>query len=132
MARIAPGWMAMLNSDHLSASKPISSVARIRCPVELTGRYSVRPSTTPRMMTSHRIGISCCSGAHSSGAGGEPAAFAEAAEPFAGDSLDRGRRNSEVAKALGLPGRDIVLLEHQPLIARERRARQEAEAGEAR
>ena len=58
MARIAPGWMAMLNSAHSSALKPSSSVARIRWPVDETGRYSVTPSTMPRMMTSSRTGMS--------------------------------------------------------------------------
>ena len=41
MARIAPGWMATLNKAHLSASKPSNSVARMRCPVDETGKYSV-------------------------------------------------------------------------------------------
>ena len=56
MARIAPGWMAMLNRAHLSASNPSSLVARIKWPVEETGKYSVTPSTMPRMMTRSRIG----------------------------------------------------------------------------
>ena len=50
MARIAAGWIAMLNTSHSDWSKPSSSVARIKCPVEDTGRYSVIPSTMPRMM----------------------------------------------------------------------------------
>ncbi len=47
IARIAPGWMAMLNTAQACASKPGNSVARMRCPVEETGRNSVRPSTIP-------------------------------------------------------------------------------------
>ena len=38
MARIAPSWMMTLNAAHFSASKPSSSVARIKCPVEETGQ----------------------------------------------------------------------------------------------
>jgi hypothetical protein len=41
--------MITLNADHLSASKPSSSVARIRCQVEETGMNSVTPSTMPRI-----------------------------------------------------------------------------------
>ena len=46
-ARIAPSWMTTLNTFQVSESKPNSSVARIRCPVEETGRNSVSPSTMP-------------------------------------------------------------------------------------
>jgi hypothetical protein len=49
--------MMTLNAAHLSASKPSSSVARIRCPVDETGRNSVTPSTMPRMMAIRRMGL---------------------------------------------------------------------------
>jgi len=57
MARIAPSWMMTLKAAHFSASKPRSSVARIRWPVEETGRNSVTPSTMPRMIAIKRIGM---------------------------------------------------------------------------
>src|SRR3546814_17889566 len=55
MARIAPGWIAMLNTAHFDASYPSNSVARIRCPVDDTGRNSVSPSTMPRMIAVSQI-----------------------------------------------------------------------------
>ena len=47
-ARMAPSWMAMLNTAWLSASKPMRLPATIRWPVLEMGRNSVRPSMMPR------------------------------------------------------------------------------------
>src|SRR3954452_8162796 len=86
--------MMTLNAAHFSASKPSSSVARIKCPVEETGRNSVTPSTMPRMIAISRIGIgervpcSGCGGQIDSPAG-ELAAFVEAPKPVIGDSGER-------------------------------------------
>ena len=52
-----------LNYSHFAASKPSSSVARIRCPVEETGRNSVTPSTMPRMIAISSNGIGQAVGA---------------------------------------------------------------------
>src|SRR3954453_5992221 len=100
MARIAPSWMMRLNAAHFSGSKPSSSVARIKCPVEETGRNSVTPSTMPRMIAISRIGIGL--GVPCSGCGGqidppagELAAFVEAAEPFIADRGERRRLDPE-------------------------------------
>jgi len=50
-ARMAPIWMTMVKSSAAALSLPspifMSRSAMSRWPVELTGRYSVRPSTTP-------------------------------------------------------------------------------------
>src|ERR687889_445393 len=117
MARIAPGWMAMLNTAHSSARKPSSSVARIKWPVEETGRYSVMPSTMPRMMTSRRTDTLCLSGRLIFLAGREAAAFAVAAKPFGGDRAERGGRHPECLEAGSLAASHIVGLKHQPLVA---------------
>ena len=118
MARIAPGWMATLNNAHLSASKPSNSVARMRCPVDETGRYSVSPSTTPRMMTSNRIGIELLA---TVGSGGralcESPALDEAPEPVARHGFERGRDDPERLEPACALGGDIVALEHDPLVA---------------
>src|SRR6478609_4737342 len=124
--------MMTLNAAHLSASKPSSSVARIRWPVEDTGMNSVTPSTMLRMIAISRMGMrairpgSVGRGQMNSPAG-ELAAAVEAAKPFMADRRKRGRANPERLEARGAPGRDIVALEHQPLIAGQRRARKPAE-----
>ena len=67
-ARIAPSWMTTLNTFQVSASKPSSSVARIRWPVEETGMNSVRPSTMPRRMA---VSVSVIGEAPLAGVGGK-------------------------------------------------------------
>src|SRR5438067_9762938 len=91
--------MMTLNAAHLSASKPSSFVARIKWPVEETGRNSVTPSTMPRISAISRMGI--CSGGpvlagggQMNSAGGEPG-FAVPAQPFARDGGERRRLNAE-------------------------------------
>src|SRR5215207_3531174 len=133
MARMAPGWIAILNTAHSSALNPNSSVARIRWPVEETGRYSVTPSTMPRMMTRKRIGTARGLGLVDRGdvhAAPREAVAAVHAEPFRRDRSERRRANSEGFETGRSLGRDIVVLEHEPLVARQRRARKEAEPGQ--
>src|SRR5437868_6240166 len=67
--------MMTLKAAHFCASKPRSSVARIRWPVEETGRNSVTPSTMPRMMAITRIGTSVGRRQVDSAAGELAAAF---------------------------------------------------------
>src|SRR3954463_7972435 len=126
MARIAPSWMMTLNAAHLSASKPRSSVARIRCPVDETGRNSVTPSTMPRMMAISRIGTSVGRG-QVDPPPGELAAAVVTAEPFVADR--RGRRwiDPEHLKPGKVARWHIVALEHQPLVAGQRRSGKPAE-----
>src|SRR4051812_2541520 len=116
MARIAPSWMMTLNAAHLSASKPSSSVARIRWPVEETGMNSVTPSTMPRMIAIKRIGMAA--GRPGSVARGqinsppsELAALVEAAQPFVADRGKRRRLDPERFQAGRADRRDIVALE---------------------
>src|SRR5688500_2127095 len=115
---MAPGWMATLNSAHWSAGKPSSSVARMRWPVEDTGRYSVTPSTMPSRMTRSRIGIGRSYRADLGSrrqvdpAAGEPPALVEPAEPFVGDRADRGRLDFERLEAWRAFRGDIVALQH--------------------
>src|SRR3569623_1442045 len=130
MARIAPSWMMTLNASHLPASYPSNSVARIRCPVDETGRNSVTPSTMPRMIAISRMGMS---GPAASGRGGqidaapgELAALVEAAEPLITDRGERRWLDPERLKAGRALGGNIVALEHQPLVAGDRRAREPA------
>src|SRR4051812_40890761 len=112
--------MMTLNAAHFSASKPSSSVARIKWPVEETGRNSVTPSTMPRMMAMIRIGTSA--GRRQIGpVARELAALAEAAEPFVGDRGQRGRLDPERLEPRMFARRHIVALEHEPLIAGQRR-----------
>src|SRR6266568_7667390 len=47
IASIAPVWITISNTFAFSPLKPSRSPARIRWPVEETGKNSVRPSTTP-------------------------------------------------------------------------------------
>src|SRR5688500_8713807 len=112
MARIAPGWMAMLNKAHSSALNPRNSVARIKWPVDETGRYSVTPSTMPRMMTSNSIGMSGRALSGVGGGRGETPAAAEAAEPLVRDRRQRGRVDPERLQAFRLGRGDIVFLQH--------------------
>src|SRR5882757_9249110 len=44
---MAPSWMTISNTLPGGLWKPRTSSARMMCPVEETGRNSVRPSTTP-------------------------------------------------------------------------------------
>src|SRR6476661_7043748 len=119
--------MITLNAAHFSASKPNSSVARIKCPVEETGRNSVIPSTMPRMMAMIRIGTSA-GRRQVDLVAGELTAFVKAAEPFVRDRGERRRPDPERRQARSAVRGDIVLAEHQPLVAGQRRARQPAEA----
>src|SRR3954453_6551678 len=119
IARIAPNWMMTLNAAHFCASKPRSSVARIRWPVEETGRNSVTPSTMPRMMAITRIGTSV-GRRQVDPAAGELAAAVEAAEPFIGNRGERRRLDPKCLEARGAVGCYIVALEHQPLVTGER------------
>ena len=48
-ARIAPAWITISKSFAFSPVYPRSEPATIRCPVDETGRNSVRPSTMPRI-----------------------------------------------------------------------------------
>src|SRR3954447_24843858 len=119
--------MITLNADQRSASKPSSSVARIKWPVEETGMNSVTPSTMPRMMAIRRIGTSGC-GRHTR----SEAVAAEAAEPLGRDRRQRCRLDAERLETRRILGRHIVTLEHQPLVAGERRAGQPAKIRERR
>src|SRR6185369_11311252 len=113
--------MMTLNASHLAESKPSSSVARIKCPVEETGRNSVTPSTMPRIMAMIRIGMSAV-GPGSVGGGqmnspaGEPVARKEA-QPLAGDRRQRGRLDAERFQSRMLARGNAAALEHQPLVA---------------
>src|SRR3954469_23206416 len=108
--------MMTLKAAHFSASKPSSSVARMRCPVEETGRNSVTPSTMPRMMAISRIGTSVGRG-QVDPPPGELAAAVKTAEPFVADRRERRWIDPERLKPRQLPRRHIVPLEHQPLVA---------------
>src|SRR5690348_2131639 len=121
--------MITLNAAHFSASKPSSSVARIRWPVEETGRNSVTPSTMPRMIAIRRIGTSVGRRQVDPPAG-ELAAAMEAAEPLMPYRGKRRRIDAERLEAGVLAGGHIVPLKHQPLIPRQRRTGQPAEAGQ--
>src|SRR3954451_751424 len=110
MARIAPSWMMTLNAAHFWALKPRSSVARIRCPVEETGRNSVTPSTMPRMMAITRIGTSV-GRRQVDPAAGELAAPVEAAEPFVSNCGQWRRLDPERFQPRGAARRHIVALE---------------------
>src|SRR4029453_545778 len=123
---MAPGWMAMLKTAHSSALKPSSSVARIRWPVEETGRYSVTPSTMPRMMTSQRIGT-LAGGRQVDVSAAELAAAVESAQPFPAHRCQRRRFDSKCFQALRALVGQIVMLEHEPLITGQRGPREEAE-----
>ncbi len=59
-ATMAPAWMMMLKESTASfcaaeAFRPSHWETRMRCPVEDTGRYSVNPSTMPRMRACHQV-----------------------------------------------------------------------------
>src|SRR3954470_606341 len=92
--------MITLNAAHFSASKPSNSVARIRCPVEETGRNSVTPSTMPRMIAISRMDIGrgrprLGGGGQVDAPPGELAALMETAEPIVADRGERGGLNPE-------------------------------------
>src|SRR6185369_11160506 len=107
--------MMTLNAAHFSASKPSNSVARIKCPVDETGRNSVTPSTMPRMMAMIRIGTSV-GRRRFGGPRGELAALAVSAEPLLTDRGERRRLDPEGLNSERALGHDIVAVEHQPLV----------------
>src|SRR3954452_3104678 len=124
--------MITLNAAHLSASKPSSSVARIKWPVDETGRNSVTPSTMPRMIAISRMGMpksgpGLRDGGQMNSPAGELAARAKAVQPFVGDRGKRRRLDPERLQPQRALRRDIVALEHKPLVAGQRRAGQPAE-----
>src|SRR4051794_33323108 len=121
--------MMTLNAAHLSASKPSSSVARIKWPVEETGRTSVTPSTMPRMIAISRIGTSVGRG-QVDPPPGELAAAMEAAEPFVADRRERRWIDPERLEPWKVARWHIVALQHQPLVAGQRRSGQPAELRE--
>ena len=47
-ANIAPSWIAILNATELLSVNPTSSPAKIKWPVDDTGKNSVSPSIKPR------------------------------------------------------------------------------------
>src|SRR5262245_23554742 len=120
--------MITLNAAHFAASKPSSSVARIKCPVEETGRNSVTPSTMPRMMAMSSVDMEGRSLRRRPRAGTPGEAVArEAAQPFGADRGERSRRDCEGIEAGQLARNHVVALEHQPLVTGQWRTRQEAE-----
>ena len=48
--RMAPNWIKISNTLARGPVKPNISPTRIICPVEDTGKYSVKPSTIPKIM----------------------------------------------------------------------------------
>src|SRR5207302_7328637 len=108
--------MMTLNAFHCSALKPSNSVARIKWPVEETGRNSVTPSTMPRMIAISRMGMGGSGpgsgdGGQMNSPAGELAARAEAVEPFPGDGGQRGRLDPERLEPGRVLGRDLVALQ---------------------
>ena len=47
-AKIAPSWIAILKATELLSVKPMTSLAKIKWPVDETGKNSVSPSIKPR------------------------------------------------------------------------------------
>src|SRR3954452_13891866 len=91
---MAPSWITTSKTVLPGPVNPISSAARIRWPVEETGRNSVTPSTMPRMTAISRIGTSAGRREVDAAAGGL-AALVEPSEPFVGDGGERRRVDSE-------------------------------------
>src|SRR6185369_8053765 len=107
--------MMTLKAAHFPASKPSSSVARMRWPVEDTGRNSVTPSTIPRMMAIRRVDTSA-GGRQVDPSSGEAVA-PETVEPFAADRGERSWLDPEGLETRHALCRYVVALEHQPLVA---------------
>src|SRR3546814_19910341 len=86
----------------------------MRCPVEETGRNSVRPSPMPRMIAVSQMPI------YMSGGLREAAVAAILDEPALGDRRARGGRAAELGEPRRAARDDLVVLEHQPqlLVAR--------------
>src|ERR1700741_552960 len=120
--------MMTLKAAHFSASKPRSSVARIRWPVDETGRNSVTPSTMPRMIAIRRIGTKLAV-RRETGAAPREAIAAVHPEPFGCDRSKGRGLDSERFEALRAGRGHVVLLKHQPLVTAQRGAGQEAEIG---
>src|SRR2546425_1697373 len=55
-ARMAPSWMMISKAAARGPTKPSAWPARIRWPVDETGRNSVAPSTSPRMIAAKMVG----------------------------------------------------------------------------
>src|SRR2546428_6821321 len=52
---MAPSWMMISKAAARGPTKPSAWPARIRWPVDETGRNSVAPSTSPRMIAARRV-----------------------------------------------------------------------------
>ena len=83
-ARIAPLWMATSKTRPGGRSSRRRSTARIRCPVEDTGRNSVKPSSAPSRIATRKV-ISRSDDASSATIGQIP----HATGPMAVDQKDR-------------------------------------------
>src|SRR3546814_11866997 len=94
----------------------------MRCPVEETGRNSVRPSTMPRMIAVSQMPI------YMSGGLREAAVAAILDEPALGDRRERGGRDAELGEPRRAARDDLVVLEHPPLILGDRRTGLPAQA----
>src|SRR5438445_4744654 len=55
-ARMAPSWMMISKAAARGPTNPSAWPARIRWPVDETGRNSVAPSTSPRMIAARMVG----------------------------------------------------------------------------
>src|SRR5438309_1220384 len=55
-ARMAPSWMMISKAAARGPTNPSAWPARIRWPVDETGRNSVAPSTNPRMIAARMVG----------------------------------------------------------------------------
>src|SRR6476619_7579005 len=120
--------MITLNAAHLFASKPRSSVARIKWPVEDTGMNSVTPSTMPRMIAIRKIGIGFDESSARSWRSNEFGARQSGC--LGTDRGKRGRFDPECLEPWSATAWDIIALQHQPLVARKRRAGKKPEIGQ--
>src|SRR3546814_14761413 len=115
-ARIAPSWMTISNVPAAAESKPSSSPARTRWPVEETGMNSVSPSTMPSKMIVRREASILIRQSRQRRCGSrsvgrldrEAAVAAVGGEPAFGDGGQRRRRDAHLFEPPAAPPDDLL------------------------
>src|SRR5690606_22887110 len=95
--------------------KPSNAAVRIRCPVELIGKYSVIPSTMPRSSASHELTLECLRPLYSVTGSSRPAGIGDDAGARArSEPAPVNARTSSSSNAASADGSRALIVPSQP------------------